>query len=196
MPNWFREFVTFIVSLCREWVVLLTGGGVAAVLVVWGSATGKPLPLHVGWIFLGLTLMLAAFFSWRKQWREAEKNFLQIGPAALMKLREGKTSPHANTMLMPYIGKRIKVTGSFIDVVEIMFGIKNVHLLCEEVSISALVPFWKARAFVPLPKGAVITLTGTITEINNLSINISSIEIVPNPSVPIPAMPLSSGVAV
>lgn len=172
--------------------MLLTGGTPSAALVIWGYTSGKPIIHVVGWIFLALTLTASVFFSWRKQWREAEKNFVQIGPAALMKLREGKTSPHANTMLKPYVGKRIKFTGVFVDVSGDLFVIKNVILRCEEVLISASVPFWKVRTFVPLPKGAVITVTGTITEISNLAINISGIEIVPSPLIPITVTPSST----
>jgi hypothetical protein len=179
--SWIREVVAFIVSLCREWVVLLTGGALTAGFVIWSNVSGKPIPLHVGWIFLSLTLIASAFLSWRKQWREAEKNFVQIGPAALMKLREGKTSPHANTILKPYIGKRIKVTGTFSDVGGIFPGIKTVHLHCEGVLIGAHVPFWTAMKFVPLPKDEVITVRGTITQIDALWIAVSGIEIVPNP---------------
>jgi hypothetical protein len=180
MP-WIREFVTFIVSLCHEWVALLTGGALAASFVIWSSVSGKPIPLHAGWIFVSLTLVASAFLSWRKQWREAEKNFVQIGPAALMKLRNGKTSPHANTLLRPFLGKRIKITGTFSDVNDILFGFKGVHLRCEDVHITARVLFWKARQFVPLPRGEVLTVTGTITEIGALWINIGGIEIVPTP---------------
>jgi hypothetical protein len=181
MPNWFREFVTFIVSLCREWVVLLTGGALAACFAIWSNWSGKPIPLHVGWVFLSTTLVAAAFLSWRKQWREAEKNFVQIGPAALVELRNGKTSPHANTVLKPYIGKRMKVTGTFTDVDGLLPGIKTVHIYCEQVLVAAHVPFWTAMKFIPIPKGAVITVTGTLTKVADMWINISGIEIVPNP---------------
>jgi hypothetical protein len=191
MPNLFREFLTFIVSLFREWVALLTGGALAACFAIWSNLSGgKPIPLHVGWVFLSATLVTAAFLSWRKQWREAEKNFVQIGPAALVELRNGKTSPHANTVLKPYIGKRIKVTGTFTDVDGLLLGIKTVHIYCERVLIGANVPFWTAMKFIPIPKGAVITITGTITKVADMWINISGIDIVPNPLVAIDDQPI------
>jgi hypothetical protein len=189
--SWLRDFRAFLNSLWEEWKMLLTGGGTpSAALVIWGYTSGKPLFHVVGWTFMGLTLTTSVFFSWRKQWREAEKNFIQIGPAALMRLREGKTSPHANTILKPYIGKRIKITGTFSDVGGIFPGITSVHLHCEGVLIAALVPFWTAMTFVPVPKEAVITVTGTITQISALWINISGIEIVPNPLVAIDTPPI------
>jgi hypothetical protein len=194
MRNWFREFSTFIVSLFREWAVLLTGGTLAAFFVIWSNVSGRPIPLHAGWFFLSLTLLASAFLSWRKQWREAENNFVQIGPNAPMKLREGKTSPHANSVLGPYIGKRIRITGTFVDIADTVIGMKILQIKCEGVLISGHIAFWTARRFVPLPKGEVITVTGTIIEIDSLSITINGIEIVPNPSVPIVATPLLSEV--
>ncbi len=182
MSSWFREFITFIVSLFKEWGTLLTGGALAAALSIWSIVSGRSTPLHIGWIFLWLTLIMAAFFSWRKQWREAENNFVQIGPAALMHLRKNKTSPHADTILKPYIGKRLKLNANFMDIADVAFFVKILHFECEDVSISALVAPWTAKRFLPLPRLSKLTITGTITEIRSLGISISGIEIVPTPT--------------
>lgn len=181
--DWFREFCAFLASLLQEWGALLTGGIPSAVIVVWGYVSGKPMIRVFGLVFLGLTFLLSLFLSWRKQWREAEKNFVQISPAALMELREGKTSPHANAVLKPYLHKRIKFAATFSDISYVMSGLMIVHLRSGDVSVHAFIPFWRDRQFSPLPKGEGITVTGTLTEINQLGIKIAGIEVVPNPLV-------------
>lgn len=194
MP-WLREFSTFIVSLCREWAVLLTGGVLSGCLFTWSGLSGRPIQPRTWLVFVSVTLLFATFFSWRKQWREAEKNFVQIGPAALMALRDGKTSPLATTLLKPYIGKRLKITGTFNDVSSTIFGMKMVHFRCENVMIGAHVPFWTARKFIPMPREMVITVTGTISEVNSLWISLSGIELVPNPPIAPSTLPLLKEVA-
>ncbi len=70
----FREFLEFLLSLWREWKALLTGGTIIAVLMLWQMASGKPVPSVFNWLVLGVTLLIAAFFSWikvRTQLREA-----------------------------------------------------------------------------------------------------------------------------
>ncbi len=179
---WFSDFRAFLNSLWEEWKMLLTGGSISAILVLYGSWSGKSLAHLAGLSFLGLTLLRAVFLSWRKQWREAAKNFVDISPASLIELREGKTSPLAKTLLRPYIGKRMKVTGTFYDVSDFLFWYKLVHLYSGGALIAAQVSHWSAKKYIPLPKGIVITLTGTIAAISDSAVSLSGIELVANSS--------------
>jgi hypothetical protein len=181
-----REFFAFIRALWEEWEVLLTGGTFGALLVLYGSVSGKAVAHHVGWVFLFATFLWSVFLSWRKQWREAEKNFVALGVAQLMELREGKTSPLANTILRPYIGKRIRVTGKLSDVSDRFFLTRLIHLRSEGILLAAQVPFWSASKFLPIPKGTVISLTGTISEIGTLAIQLVDVDLVPNPPIVAP----------
>jgi hypothetical protein len=61
-----RDFVSFLHALWNEWKVLLTGGSIIAALAIWGML-GKSLPYHLGQLVIGLTLVIAAFFAWRKE---------------------------------------------------------------------------------------------------------------------------------
>ena len=94
-----------------------------------------------------------------------------------------------NTLIRPYIGKRIKVTGTIIDVSSSFILTPSfVHLTCgddgsfaNQASVTIALPFWAVRQFVPLPKGTVITVVGRIANISIFSVSINSVEVVPNP---------------
>jgi hypothetical protein len=178
---WIMEFSAFIKSLWEEWKILLTGGTPSAGLVFWGYASGRPLLHIIGWVFLAITFLLSVFFSLRKQWREAEKNFIDLSPSELVKLREGKSSPHAKTLMKPFIGKRIKVSGKFKDIEDLFYGVKLVHLDVADLRISARVWLLAGNKFVPIPPGEMITLIGTINSVESSSIFLTSIELIPNP---------------
>jgi hypothetical protein len=102
-------------------------------------------------VFLAITFLLSVFFSLRKQWREAEKNFIDLSPSELVKLREGKSSPHAKTLMKPFIGKRIKVTGKFKGNDDLFYGVKLVHLDVADLRIIARVWLLAGNKFVPIP---------------------------------------------
>src|ERR1700734_1311714 len=75
MPSAIRDFASYAVVLWQEWKVFLTGGTIIALVALYGFVTAKPFPAKVNWLVVGLTLILAAFSSWRKtvvtaeQWR-------------------------------------------------------------------------------------------------------------------------------
>lgn len=183
MGVWLQEFKAFISSLWDEWKVLVTGGTTAALLVIWGYVKGQSVASKTGLVFLAFTLLLAAFYSWRKQWRRADKTFVDIGPAALMKLRQGKTSPHAQAVLKHYIGRRILLTGTYRNLLSSGFGMGIVMLECEGEDISAPMSLRNARQFIPFPMGETVTVSGTITAVDGLTIEIGGVELLPNPSV-------------
>jgi len=54
-------------ALGKAWIVLLTGGIIMAALAGWNLASGKPLPQALNRLILDATLILAAFFAWRRE---------------------------------------------------------------------------------------------------------------------------------
>jgi hypothetical protein len=76
MPSAIRDFASYAAVLWQEWKVLLTGGSIMAAAALHGFVIGKPVPANVNWLIVGLTLILAAFLSWRRtvmtaeQWRQ------------------------------------------------------------------------------------------------------------------------------
>jgi len=178
MGNWLRELWAFFKSVLAEWITLLTGGVPAAVISVWGYVKAQPTTTKVGYSFLILTLLTAFFFSWRKQWRVADANFIKESPQDLIGIWLGKTSPHATSIVKPYLNQKIKATCAFVDISPSIPGFRIVSLNCDQVHIAANIPFWRANSFSCLPKGAVITVTGNLTKIYSSYLEIGGIEIV------------------
>jgi len=63
-----KDFIEFTRALWEQWKALLTGGSIIALLSLWDFATRKVVPRSLDWLILGLTLLIAAFLSWRKEW--------------------------------------------------------------------------------------------------------------------------------
>ena len=70
-----RDFSSFVTAMWKEWKLLLTGSSIAVVLGL-STLFGLQLPKHIKWLVSGpspglliacLTLILAAFLSWRKE---------------------------------------------------------------------------------------------------------------------------------
>ena len=184
-----RDFWPFLVALWHEWKVLLTGGSIVAVFTLWNLAGKKPLPQSVNWLIVGITLILAAFFAWRRAWIDAGRNIVTLRPAELTKLARNRTSVHAETFVKLYIGKRIIVTATISDVFRASV-LGFVFLRTDDIGITLRLPFWGLRQFVPLPKGTVITVAGRIKYIDPGTITLTNCDLVPTPSeVPPPPTP-------
>ena len=113
-----RDLICFLAALWAEWKVLLTGGTISAGLVGWALSTGKAAPRNISWIVLGLTLALAAFFAWRKEWVRGDRGFIDVTVSELYRLYEtGHTSIQKDAIIKPYVGKWIRARGR----------VRNVH---------------------------------------------------------------------
>ena len=111
-----RDFKSFLAALWREWKLLLTGGGVFAVLSILNLGGWKALPQSFNWLILGLTFILAAFFAWRSEWIEAGRDFIMARPADLVSLFKSGTKVQGEMLVQPYIGKRLRAAGTVLDV--------------------------------------------------------------------------------
>jgi hypothetical protein len=188
-----RDFVLFLYALWDEWKVLLTGGSIFALVAAWSLTTSRPIPSAVNWLILGLTLILAAFLAWRKEWIHSGSGFVDVDPARLYNLLRTGSDLHVKAVLSPYIGKRIRVTGRLNNISE-----SNVELAVQDrtskYQTEIRVVLWEAirwkrlvRLFVSLPLGTMITVTGRITAVLIVSgVWLSSCELVnvePPPSI-------------
>lgn len=158
-----RDFGYFIAALWREWKVLLTGGSIFATYSLWNLAGWKPLPQNINWLILGATLILASFFSWRREWIEANRDILAVRPAELVKLFASGTNVHGDTLVEPYIGKRLRATGTVYNVQRNPIGYMSyVFLQAEGAMLALWIPRRALGPFIPLPKGTIVTVVGRI----------------------------------
>jgi hypothetical protein len=175
-----RDFLSFVLALWREWKVLLTGGTVFAVLTVLHLVGVKPLSKKDDRIILGLTLFLAAFSAWRRQWIRGDRDTVDLRPMELLKLARDRTAVHARTFTRPYIGRRIVVTGTIKNVRGGPMGL--VTLDCDDATVFLHVPFWATSQFTPLPIGASITVTARIEHIDSYYLWLRDCTVIPTPS--------------
>jgi hypothetical protein len=116
-----REFASFLLALWREGKALVMGGSLFAVIAIWGFATGKALPLNLGYLALAATFLWAGFLAWRKEVKEvgdlrtalgyerAGIIFVDEAPSFLTQIAKGHTSIQAEKLLEPYIGKWMRL---------------------------------------------------------------------------------------
>lgn len=170
-----RDFFSFIRAVWLEWKTLLTGGSLIAVIAIWSAVTGRSVPHNVSWLVLGLTLMFAAFFAWRKEWTTGSRQYIDIELGKLTGLSANRTSAQAATLLAPYIGKSIKITGKLNDFKFIPLSL-FMHVYIEvgprlsRILILAIFSRGNGNKLVPLPKGTTITVAGRISKVEPYSI--------------------------
>jgi hypothetical protein len=70
---WFTDLFNWVWSVAKQWVPLVTGGTVTAILLAVSVASGKSLTTAIGlWIFVGAVLG-ATFLAWRKERNESRE---------------------------------------------------------------------------------------------------------------------------
>jgi hypothetical protein len=174
-----RDFTSFVAALWREWKVLLTGGSIVAVLSLWNLAGWKPLPHDVNWLVLGMTFILASFAAWRREWIDSGKDFINVPPAELIKLFASGTSVLGRTLVKPYIGKRLRVTGTVYNIENNgFFSPSFVFLSDPGVFVALWIPSRKMGPFMLLPRGTVISVAGRIQSVYSSGIRMWNCELV------------------
>jgi hypothetical protein len=182
-----RDFVCFLRAIWSEWKVLLTGGTIFAALTVFSLSTGRTLPRMVNWLTLVVTLILAAFFAWRKEWVAGNSGLLDVTPDELVERFENRTTTQVKAMLTPYIGKRIKIRGTLSNVrAGVLFTLVSLNDF-NEVRIYARIPPWKSKVFGMLTRGTVLTMAGRISDIESSQIELVACTLleIEDPNVPI-----------
>ena len=117
----------------------------------------------------------------RKQWSEADRNFVSISVSELIGLTRDRTDFHAGTLIRPFLGKRIAITGNFRNATYI-FGIVGMAFIdCGNENVVLHLTRWNVKSFVPLPAGTVITIRGRIKEVERLGLHLQNVEIIPTP---------------
>lgn len=174
-----RDFMEFLRTLCREWVPLLTGGSVIALLALW-QMSGRQVPQSVHWLVVGLTLMVAAFLSWRKEWIQLGRGLVTESPEALVQIIKDKTGIQARIYLAKYIGRRITIRGYVSDVSNVLPWWHLVYIDAgnrdagNRLLISCGIALGAFKIFSVLPRGAEITVSGRIREVHSLGLQLAS----------------------
>ena len=161
----------------------LDGGTLIALLFIVGAIRNKPMPSNVNWLVLGLTLIIAAFLAWRREWIENGKGFIDATPLQIAKLVWDVTGVAARSHIRPYRNKWIRVTGRLTEVTDLVFPMMYVRVeygdqagkRCEVVMAMSR---WKAAPFVPLPRGTTVTVAGRIKKITGYMIDLSDVEFI------------------
>jgi hypothetical protein len=175
-----RDFWSFITALWREWRLFLTGGSIVALYSLWNLAGWKPLPQSVNWLILGLTFVLAAFSAWRREWMEAARDIITVRPSALVNLFDSGTEVLGETLVKPYIGKRLRATGE-VSNVQRGYGplsTSYVFLMSDGVMLALWIPSREFGKFVLLPKGATVTVVARIHSVYHGGIRMTNVAIV------------------
>jgi hypothetical protein len=188
-----RDFLRFIEALWREWRVLLTGGSIFAGLALWTMATGKPVAQNVNWLILGLTLILASFFAWRKEWISGGSGFIEVDLYGLVQVFSGRTKIQAGALVKPYIGKWVMIAGELNDISLIWHAAMVYVEAPQRPQFGGSLRFnmwrWQASKLSALPRGTRITIAGRISEIDGLGVSLSGSQVLaiePKQEVPQP----------
>ena len=172
-------------SLWDEWKVLLTGGGILAVLYITTVVTGKAPPRAVNWAVLGATLVLAAFAAWRKEWIRNGRGFITVNVEEITASVRGVTDVYARIKTKPFLHIWIRLTGTISEVSWLFPPAPIVHVIVNikvegsrlDYSVFFFVPFWRAGEFTPLAAGTEVTLAGRIVGIEIYTLKLASVEL-------------------
>jgi hypothetical protein len=173
------DFVDFLLAIWREWKTLLTGGTIIAGLSIFHAVSHRPVSRDLTWITLGVTLLLAIFFSWRKQWARNESRFIKASPRQLMELRNGHpTEMHARAYIKQYIGRRIKTRAEVREVMGAWF-LSLVFLTAEDgTNLTAVVSPFRRHDFAYFAQeNAVLTVSGRLLSIDYSSLELLALEV-------------------
>ena len=67
MPSVARHIWEFIVAIARQWSTIVTGGFIAALILLYEHKTGEPIAGRLFWIAVITSLVVAVFLAWRKE---------------------------------------------------------------------------------------------------------------------------------
>jgi hypothetical protein len=172
--------IGILLRLWAEWKVLLTGGSIIALVTLVQTARDKPISNRFGWLVLGLTLILSAFFAWRKEWIANGKGFVTIPAGDLMASVTDLTGVYAKIKKRPYINKWIRITGEISEVSPMMAPFPSLWVMLD-IENHRTVRFMVSRSrsnFVPLAKGTPVTVAGRIEDIMSFGITLRNVELI------------------
>jgi hypothetical protein len=157
---------------------ILTGGTMWATLVLLQKTMGITVPPSMDDVIVALTLIAATFMAWRKQWIiNSQHELADVILHTLTARYVGRTYAHARAMIQPYIGRRIKVTGTLRNFYGHILGVSQAAITVDNVIVILRMPVWKARWLAPLPIDTVITVSGRIADVDSSSVRLDSVEI-------------------
>jgi len=176
-----RDFFEFLFALWQEWKTLLTGGTIIALAWLFEAIKGKPVPGRVNWLIIGVTLILSAFLSWRREWIQNGKGFITASVEEITTSVRDVTDVYANIKKRPYLHKWIRVTGKIDEVSPLNYPLPypSVYIVikCEGLRITFMPPRWRASHFLPLSRGTIVTVAGRISEIESYGLKLTGVEL-------------------
>jgi hypothetical protein len=184
------DFVCFLRAVWRKWNVLLTGGSIIAFIAIYETVTGTRAPVPIGWMVLGATLVLAAFFAWRDEWLRTGKGFINLEPKELAQLIRNRTSAQRDALTKEYAGKRIKINGKLADVSHsILFPwLSSITIHADDgFSVYADVWRWRSGLYSSLNMGTMLTITGRIAMLESYYIFLTGCELIKIGDIAMPA---------
>ena len=170
-----QDLKAFLYALWGEWKALLTGGSIIASLALFQLITHRSVPHFMDWLIIGLSLIGAAFLSWRKEWINSGRGLINIDLEEIRQLFSDHTTPHAKLRVRQLIGKRTILTGTLYDLSNYA-TFASVHMNTDKAMFHLQVSRWKLRTFQPLTKGTLITVNGRI-HIRDGMVTLSSCEV-------------------
>jgi hypothetical protein len=172
------DFFHFLEAIWSEWKLLLTGGTIIACFSLWTFATGHALSRYLSWSVLVFTLVLAAFFAWRKEWVAGSRGFIDVTPAQLGVLSNNRTSVQADALISPYLGKSMKITAPLNDITT--EGVLFTTVFLREPGFASMfivfrLPYWKRKTFLTLSPGMRLTVAGRLRAVSTSTIWLKSV---------------------
>ena len=166
----------------------MTGGSIIALVAAWGLVGGKPVPQGVNWLIVGVTLILAAFLSWRVEWIKAGQWFVDLNFKNMARACDGLTGLQMEQVLHHYVGKRVKISGRLRDITRPAYGnpfLRFVHIQSDAEEFTNLRVWswnWSFKGVDAFPKDSVLTVSGQICWLgclhHDITMNLSGCELI------------------
>ncbi len=124
MREWLGHLWAFVVSVLRQWAVLVTGTLIVGLIGVYEHAIQKPISGWPFWSAIIASLFVAFFLAWRKERLIVERSgssLLPLTPQDLADVFVGRTLVQGNKLATIHLGKWMEVSGLIDNVHEFDF---------------------------------------------------------------------------
>jgi len=175
------------------------GGGLFAVIAIWGLITGRAVPVNIGYLALAVTFIWAGFRAWRKEvqggahlrvaldsaLQSSDANGDQPGriftdevPSFLIHLSDGRTSVQTKKLIEPYLGKWGRLLNLTVDDVQEITSGHTVSGLSADGAhvIMYFKEGWTEQVLI-LRRGSKINIVGQIGVVDSLYVRFENCEI-------------------
>ena len=85
MSSFFADLWKFLFAIIHNWAAYWTGGIIVALVTLWHTLRGKPIPRKLGIGLAAFFLLLSFFKAWRDQYQRANSLQSQLVPSNVEK---------------------------------------------------------------------------------------------------------------